>query len=1250
MKTKIIIGIACLFASIAMRAAVGVTDLRVEQLREPVGIDAAAPRLSWKIASDKTNVMQNAYHIIVASTQELLDNNTGDLWDSGKVMSDQSHLVAYKGDMLRSNQKCYWKVKSWTTAGETQWSETKNWVMGLLGETHWRGQWIGMDAAAPWDSETQWSRLSARYLRKEFQAGKPVKRATLHICGLGLYELFLNGQRVGDQVLAPAPTDYRKTVLYNTHDVTALIGKETNAIGVTLGNGRFYTMRQNYKPYKIPQFGYPKLRLNLIIEYTDGTQQTIVSDTTWKLTANGPIRSNNEYDGEEYDARKELGQWSRPGYDDSKWTPAQRVAIPDGTLRAASSPNMKVVKTLKPVDIRKSGGQYIIDTGQNLAGWMRIRVKGEAGDTIRMRFAEHLDENGMLEVRNLRDARVTDIYVANGKEAKGTTWAPRFVYHGFRYVELTGYPDPKAEDFQFEVVSDDVRTMGTFQSSNETLNTIHQNAWWGVLSNYKGMPVDCPQRNERQPWLGDHAMGSWGESYLFDSGNLFAKWMDDIRDAQREDGCIPDVVPPYFNYYSDNMTWPATFLIVSDMLHTQYGNDQPIRRNYPAMKKWLLHMLGEYINEDYTINRDKYGDWCVPPESLELIHSRDPNRKTDGALIATAYACRMLELMTRFAELQDLDDDANRWKMTRNRMKEAFNNRFLKVKTGTSPVPGHILYPDSVFYDNNTVTANILPLAFDLVPEEHRKAVEDNVIVTIITTNNGHISTGVIGTQWLMRQLSQMGRADVAYLLATNRTYPSWGYMAQQGATTIWELWNGNTANPTMNSANHVMLLGDLIGWMYQNLGGIRSSVEKPGFKHIIFRPDFDIQELSRVNVTYETPYGTAISYWKKTPTHLQWAITVPHNTTAEVHLPDGRTLSVGSGTHRYDVAIPTRDPHILTDEFLYEKASFPECHGATIAETPEGDLIASFFGGTKERNPDCMIWVCRKEKGSDEWTAPVAVADGVIDGVKKACWNPVLFQLPNGGDLMLFYKVGEKVSDWTGHVVRSSDGGRTWGTSEALPDGLLGPVKNKPEYLAHIGRIISPSSTEGSGGWRIHFELSDDLGRTWRKVGPIAADSAVLTARQVPGHPELGPRAPIYAIQPSILRHKDGSLQAVGRTRNGQIFTTTSRDNGETWSNLTLTSAPNNNSGTDAVTLDDGSHLLVLNPFRTIPGTPKGPRTPLDVYRSDDGIEWKAWLRLEDSPISQYSYPSVIKGDDGTVHVIYTWRRQRIKYVKINP
>ena len=723
---------------------------------------------------------------------------------------------------------------------------------------------------------------------------------------------------------------------------------------------------------------------------------------------------------------------------------------------------------------------------------------------------------------------------------------------------------------------------------------------------------------------------------------------------------------------------------------------EPIIRNYGAMKKWMNHIRKDYTDKDGLITADKYGDWCVPPEKPDMIHSQDPARKTDGTLIASAYYYKVCQMMAKFARMQGLNAEAAQWEQDGDKVLAAFNKRFLTVKKGTSPVKTpHILYPDSIFYGNNTATANVLPLAFDMVPAEYRQAVADNLIKTIIETNKGHISTGVIGVNWLMRELSRIGRGDVAAMLASNTSYPSYGYEISKGATTIWELWNGDTASRRMNSNNHVMMLGDHLNWYFQDLGGINPA--KPGYKEILLKPDFSIQQMDSVKVSYNTPYGLLVSHWVKTPMHIDWHIEVPCNTTALVCVPtpDRKAVKmrgaefvraegndsywrVGSGAYDFDIKV---DPSlgdkrkgILNDEFLYESASFPECHGATITELANGDLVAAFFGGTKERNPDCVIWVCRKPKGATEWTAPEIAADGVFDlsdptvklaglsGInaettpatagpvgpnfkgdianarRKACWNPVLFQIPGEKELMLFFKIGSSVADWTGWVTRSTDGGKTWSQREPLPEGILGPIKNKPEYIN--GRIISPSSREGKG-WRAWIEISDDKGKTWHTTGAIPTDSAVRTDRTEP--------EPIYAIQPSILRHADGRLQILCRTRNSKIATSWSSDNGDTWTPLTLIDMPNNNSGTDAVTMADGRHVLIYNDFATIPGTPKGVRNPLCVAVSDDGIHWNNVVTLEDSPVSQYSYPSIIQGKDGKLHAVYTWRRQRVKYAKLD-
>ena len=1236
-----------------LNSKLSLSTLRVENLDAPMSIDTPTPRLGWRIESTEKDVMQTCCHIIVSSTREKAEALEGDLWDA-TLEGDRSQWVSYAGKALRSNTRCYWRVQVSTTKGETGWSDIAMWNVGLLTESDWRGRWIGLDRVMPWDVEAEHSRLSARYVRQTFDLGKPVKQATLYISGLGMYEAFIDGQRVGEDVLTPAPTDYRRTVLYNAYDVTALLKGEKHAIGVILGNGRYYTMQQKKKPYKITNFGYPMLRLNLVVEFEDGSRKTIATDEKWKLSADGPIRSNNEYDGETYDARKEFSPpklggargglnalaWTLPGFDDSKWQTAERTAIPYGTLRGTMAPNMSVLKQLKPRSLTRKGNKYILDMGQNMAGWLTLRLSGlAAGDSVVIRFAEKLDSAGNLWTENLRHAQSTDRYYANGQE-QGRWWHPTFVYHGFRYAEITGLKTASVSDFIGEVVSDALTETGHFVSTDTILNKVYQNAWWGILSNYKGMPVDCPQRDERQPWLGDRTRGCFGEAFLFDNYALYKKWARDITEAQREDGCIPDVAPAFWNYYSDDLTWAAALPMALRMLSGHYGDMQTLFKFYPNVKRWLEHLKTQY-QKDGLMHCGKYADWCVPPEKEELIHSEDSARQTDVTLISTAYYYYICRMMWGYANVQKLEADAAWFEQEMALTKEAFNREYLTVKKGTATVKDHILYPDSTYYGNNTVTANLLPYTFGMIEDPYvRQQVEKQIVKALIDQNLGTVTCGVIGIGWLMHALTDMGRTDLAWLLATNKKYPSWGYMTQHGATTIWELWNGDTASPKMNSGNHVMLLGDLLSWLYECVAGIGAG--DVGYKHISMCPDFSVDEIDDIDASYESIYGKIVSRWKKEHGKLYWHVEIPANTKATLRLPGDEIIGLGSGSYDLTRDLPQRKASgqqtspVVVDEFLYRKAGFPECHSASIVETKKGDLVATYFGGTKERNPDVCIWVSRKPKGAKDWTAPQLVANGVgiingnelsdVAGQREACWNPVLFETPKG-ELQLYFKIGPNVAGWKGWRVISKDGGKTWSKREPLPENIYGPIKNKP--ILRNGCLICPTSDERDG-WKLYFELSDDMGKTWRRTAFVEADAGVK------------------AIQPSIIVLPDGRLEALCRTRSRQIGVTYSSDNGETWSKLHLIDTPNNNSGLDAVTLQDGTFAMICNDWPIEPTKEKGARTPLSILRSADGIHWKHWITLEDSPILQYSYPSIIQSRDGHIHVVYTWRRQRIKHVEL--
>ncbi|MDR0536817.1 MAG: glycoside hydrolase family 78 protein [Tannerellaceae bacterium] len=898
------------------RVSINVGYLRCEGLETPLGIDSP-PHLSWIVTSSERGVVQTGYRIIVSSSAALLQAGEGDLWDTGDVQSDASVNIPY-GGKFAGRTTYYWKVRTSTNKGQSRWSAASFWTSGLPVETDWKARWIGLEKGFPGDVLTGKTRLSARYLRRDFVVeDKPVESAMLYISGLGLYEVSINGEKLGWQLMSPTPTDYTKVVKYNVFDVSNNISGDANTIGVTLGNGRYFSMRRGPGDYGIPEirhFGYPCLIAQLEIRYADGSEQTVVSDAGWKITANGPIRANSEFDGEEYDARLEMPGWDVPGYDDGGWEMAELVPPPGGRLEGQVNRNMTSMETLLPVSITEyRPNVYIMDMGQNMVGRIAMTVSGERGRQVTLRFAESLNADGSLYMDNIRGALVTDRYTLKGDEVE--EWEPSFTYHGFRYVEITNYPgEPQVNAFTGNVIYDEMEMTGEFETSSSLINRIYSNACWGIRGNYRGMPTDCPQRDERMGWLGDRATGSHGESYIFNNYNLYAKWLDDIEQSQRPNGSLPDVAPNYWSMYSDNMTWPGAYVIIANMLYEQYGSVAPIIAHYPSMKKWLEYMRDRYM-VDGILTKDTYGDWCMPPERPELIHSQDPARKTEGALLSTAFYYRILTLMERFARLQDKAGDAEAFAVEAAMVKTAFNARYLNAD-GT--------------YSNNTVTANLLPLCFGMVPPDSQSTVFNSIASKTATEFDNHVSTGLIGIQWLMRGLTMYGRPDMAYRIVTNRSYPSWGYMIERGATTIWELWNGDTADPSMNSGNHVMLLGDLVIWFYEHLAGIRNHPGSSGFNRIEMKPCI-MPELDYVKASYNSVHGLICSHWLKTSGGLRWDINIPCNTTATVHIPaagresicmsDGSPLPVEArfieekdgyviyeiGSGQYDLMINTR-------------------------------------------------------------------------------------------------------------------------------------------------------------------------------------------------------------------------------------------------------------------------------------------------------------------------------------------------------
>lgn len=886
-----------------------ITNPNVEQQVHEQPLATAQPRFSWNYGtnrrSDEENptteseVIQQNYRIIVATTNENAEKNIGDLWDSGVVPSSQMLYIPYAGKELKSRDKAYWKVITTVTAKGGKKaklaSEVKSFEISLLNQDDWQAKWIGHEFDD--DVLVGKTRLAARYLRKDFVLKNEVSEARLYVSGMGVYSAYLNGQEIApDELLKPTLSWYSKRVYFNTYDVTEMLQQGDNAVGIILEGGRYTSLRYNAANPNwdgtdhVFGFGTPRLLLQLEVTYKDGQKETIVSDETWKITNRGPIRTANEWDGETYDGNFDLGNWNQADYDDSAWHQAELVEAPEGQLSPQPNPNIKVMGWVQPHDVFKKGDKWIIDMGQNMVGVLYVDNKHfaglECGDTVMFRYAETLNPDSTLFTKNLRSAECTDYYIA-GKTPVNDWWKPMFVYHGFRYVEITGLHGNLPTNLEWGFIGlpmyDEMPMTGEFITSNKIINAVYKNATRGIRGNYRSMPTDCPQRDERMGWTGDRTTGNYGESYIFNNHQLYAKWLTDGEDSQWDNGSLANVIPPYWRGYTDNMTWPGAMVTVTDMLYTRFGDVEPIRQHYAAWKKWMLHMKNDYMRAG-LMPRDTYGDWCMPPESLELIHSNDATRITDATVISTPFYCYLCDKMAKFAEILGFDEDVTFFQKEITTSTIAFNDKYFNRVTGV--------------YANNTVTANILPLWFGMVP----KGLEDKVMESIInkTMNEcgGHVSTGVIGIQQLMRCLTEYGHGDLALKIASNDTYPSWGYMYRNGATTIWELWNGNTADPAMNSGNHVMLLGDLILWEYEYLGGIRAL--EPGYSKIQLKP-YPIEGLDVVNCAYNSVSGRIESNWKREGKRFEWDIVIPANTTAEICLPtaDGYEVKTyGSGKY----------------------------------------------------------------------------------------------------------------------------------------------------------------------------------------------------------------------------------------------------------------------------------------------------------------------------------------------------------------
>jgi alpha-L-rhamnosidase len=900
MKKQILLFVAYLLCIASGFAQTTVQNLLTENKTNPIGIDINSPRFSWELKNEARNTVQTAYEI------KLMAPTKSDNWSSGKINTHQSVQIPYTGPALQSNSKYQWQVRVWDQSNQpSAWSMPVNFQMGLLQEADWTAKWI-----EPGFQEDEKLRPSPLF-RKVFISKKKIQSATAYITAHGLYEAHINGTKVGDAFLTPGWTAYQKRLQYQAYDVTNLMQSGKNAIAVALGSG-WYRGIIGFDNNKNVYGKDIALLMQLQIVYTDGTVEKIGTDASWKSSI-GEIRSAEIYNGETIDARQEKKGWKFADYNDGDWSSVVLGKQIMSNLIATENELVKKHEVFQPLKIFTTPkGEKVIDFGQNLVGWVTMKVKGNSGDKITISHAEVLDKQGNFYTENLRAAICQNTYILKGGEEE--IFEPHFTWQGFRYAKIEGYPgDLNAANFSAVTLYSDMPQTGTLTTSNGLINQLQHNIQWGQNGNFLDVPTDCPQRDERLGWTGDAQAFSRTASFNRNVNSFFSKWLKDVAADQLANGSVPFVVPNVLGEGATGATgWADVATIVPWNMYLAYGDKRILEQQYPSMKSWLGFMQAKSKNDLWNTGFH-FGDWLF---YRPFDDNDGSSAVTDKYLIAQCFYAHSTQLIINTAKVLGKEADVPAYEALLKKIKEAYLKEYV---TGS----GRLV--------SSTQTAYVLALEFDMLPESMRDQAAERLVENIKSYGN-HLTTGFLGTPYLCEVLSRFGHTDMAYHLLLQETYPSWLYPVKMGATTIWERWNGIRTDgsfepASMNSFNHYAY-GAIGDWMYRVMVGIDTYEDEPGYRHIKIEPHIG-GSFTYASANLKTYYGTVSSGWKLTDKGIQVDAVVPPNTHATVILPaksrdeiteNGKTLpddlktsvsnnsnttiqiEIGSGTYHFEV------------------------------------------------------------------------------------------------------------------------------------------------------------------------------------------------------------------------------------------------------------------------------------------------------------------------------------------------------------